>query len=320
MFITLTIIFFIGFSLKKIRTPIPNLIFIMIFGIIILNLGLVSDSLMHISPIIRKIILVVILIRAGLSIDMKKLKTVGLPVILLSFIPALFEILAIMIFAPILFEISTLEAGLLVCVLSAVSLAIIVPKMINLIHKKPDSNVPDIIMAAASIDDAFVLVMFSSFLSINTTGTLSTNTFLALPVSIILSISLLVLYLEKYIPFSALITILIMCFGKGRDKIKNIFTKIWIPAEILLFTLVGISISIEFLIDNLMLALVLVSIGLAFRSAGVLISLVKSSFNKSQRIYTIICFLLKATVQASIGAIPLSLGLSSGNLILTVST
>lgn len=349
MLLTLIIIFFIGFGLKKIKSPIPNLVFMILFGIILFKIGLVSDSLIQMSPIIRKIILVVILIRAGISLDINRIKTAGIPVILLSFIPALFEILAVMIFAPILFGISIAQAGLLGCVLSAVSPAIIVPKMINLIKQKPDSNVPDIIIAAASIDDAFVLVMFSSFLSLNTAGSFTIDTILKLPISIILailfgvifgkiiekltvnagniqkviiilSISLLAIYLEKYIPFSALITILLMCIGKGNESLKNIFAKIWVPAEILLFTLVGISTSTEFLMDNLILAIVLISVGLMFRSAGVLISLIKSSLNKSQKVYTVIAFVPKATVQASIGAIPLSLGLASGNLILTVSS
>ena len=184
----------VGFILAGLfqKFKLPGLIGMMIAGMILGPYGfnLLSDKILLISPELRQIALIVILLRAGLNLDLKDLKQIGRPALLMSFIPATFEILTILLIAPIVFKISLLEAALLGSVLGAVSPAVVVPRMIHLkqINKGQKHKLPQMIMAAASVDDIFVIVLFTSFIGLLKGQTFDLDILYKLPVSLITGI------------------------------------------------------------------------------------------------------------------------------------
>ena len=196
MLVDIGIIFILGIALAKFSEKIglASIIGMLIAGILISpnQLGLVSDNIVNLSSDLRQIALVTILSRAGLSLNFDKLKKVGRPAILLSFVPASIEMLGIIIFGKMIFKIDTIDAGILAAVLAAVSPAIVVPRMIKLMNEGygKDKHIPEMILAGASVDDVFVIVFFSSFLALKTGGDLSFMNFLNIPISIITGIIL----------------------------------------------------------------------------------------------------------------------------------
>ena len=178
----------LGFICKKIK--IPALIGMLFTGIILGPhvLNLIDPKTLSISAELRQIALIIILIKAGLSLDISDLKKAGKSAVLLSFLPASFEILGYFIFARIFFKISPIDALLMGSVLAAVSPAVVVPRMVKLIEEKRgvDKSIPQMILAGASCDDIFVLVLFSSFLSMAKGEDVSLISLLNVPVSIIL--------------------------------------------------------------------------------------------------------------------------------------
>ena len=196
MLTDIAIIFVFGIFMAYIfeKIGLAPIIGMLIAGIIISpnQLNFVSDDIINLSADLRQIALVTILTRAGLALNFDKLKKVGRPAILLSFVPASIEMLGIIIFAKRFFSIDTIDAGILAAVLAAVSPAIVVPRMIKLIDEGygADKNIPEMILAGASVDDVFVIVFFSSFLALKTGGTLSAMSFLNIPISIITGILL----------------------------------------------------------------------------------------------------------------------------------
>lgn len=366
MLTDIAIIFIFGIFMAYIfeKIGLAPIIGMLIAGIIISpnQLNLVSDEIINISADLRQIALVAILTRAGLSLNFDKLKKVGRPAIFLSFIPASVEMLALIFFSKKFFKIDTIDAGIMAAVLAAVSPAIVVPRMIKLTDEGygADKNIPEMILAGASVDDVFVIVFFSSFLALKTGGSLSAMSFFNIPISIasgvILGIivgktvaiifekvkmndiykamvfigaSFLMLRLEKllenYLALSALIAIMVAGITINRENTKLAndllasYNRLWKVFELFLFVLVGISVDLAYVKEAGFLAVILILLGLIFRMVGVNISLIKTNLNKNERIFTSFAYLPKATVQAAIGPVALQMGLSSGNLILSVS-
>lgn len=366
MVTSLGLIFILGIALSLLckKFNIPELVGMIVAGIIIgpYCLDWLSIEILDISPNLREIALVIILTRAGLSLDIRELKTVGRPALLLCFVPALFEIVGITYLAPKLFNISSLEGFLLGCVVAAVSPAIIVPRMLNLKDKGygTKKNIPGMITLAASIDDILVIILFTSTVTLLEAGNFSTSTLLDLPISVglallvgwlssilycfivhyfkcsdsqkvlsLLSMFFLFLYLEDFlvgkISFSGLFAI--MCCAifinyytpKSATRLAASFNKLWDGAQIWLFVLVGASLQFTNIGSTLFLSLIAVMFGLVFRIAGVFTSLIDTPFDNKEKLFISYSYLPKATVQAAIGGIPLSLGLACGELVQSVS-
>ncbi len=326
------------------------------------SLDLLSDDLLHISSELRRIALIVILLRAGLNLKLDDLKKVGRPALLMCFLPATFEILGMLLLAPAIMKLSPIDSLLLGTVIAAVSPAVIVPHMLKVMERGYGNRkgIPQMILAGASADDVFVIVLFTSSLGIAADGSFSPLTLLRIPTSIILGIAagyilghLLYLFIERTdidstrsmvvmlcigfllvtledlmdsaVGFSGLIAIMTMGLvyreenGFRAEKISAGFSKLWIVAEILLFVLVGASVNIDYAMKAGGSAILLVLLALLFRMAGVALCVLKTDLDRGERIFTMLAYTPKATVQAAIGAIPLSMGLRSGETILTVA-
>ena len=360
LIVLLSLIFAYLFNLLKL----PRMIGMLLAGILLgpYVLDLIDPSILNISAELRQISLIVILIRAGLSLDLNDLKKIGRPALLLSFIPALFEFIVIMVVAPLFFDITLIEAAIIGAIVAAVSPAIIVPRMIKLMErgygkKKP---IPQLILAGASIDDVFVIILFTSLVQSYQTNTFSIQSILLIPVSLVLGIVLgvaigviLVKLFKKYhmrdtikvliifsmgflmialenslkdvIMISGLVSVMVLGgtilnqYQILAHRLVNKFEKIWVVAEIMLFVLVGAVLDISVIPGIGIFAIILVFIGLLGRMLGVMISLIKKKLNQKEKLFVGISYIPKATVQAAIGAIPLSLGFMSGQLMLSIA-
>lgn len=359
-FITLSGIV-VHFLCKKLN--IPSLVGFILVGILLgpSVFNLLDSELLNISADIRQIVLIVILTRAGLSLDLKDLKKVGRPAVLLSFVPATFEIIGTMIFAPIFLGLTLIESALLGAVLGAVSPAVVVPRMITLINEKfgTEKGIPQLILAGSSVDDIYALVLFSSFLSLAQSGELHIMNLLSIPLSIvsgifigflggyllsllfkniqldpiiqvliILSLSFIFVSLEEaftVLPFSGILAVMSMAIMIYRqipeqaENISHLYNQLWVPGEIFLFVLVGASVDVKFAFSAGFIPVVLILLALGVRMMGTWISLIGTHLNKKEKLFSLIAYSPKATVQAAIGGIPLAIGLPAGELILTMS-
>lgn len=366
MLLSLALIFSLGLVLSELfsRAKLPGFIGMIIAGAILgpFALDLIDDTVLNISSELRQVALIVILLRAGLNLDLEDLKKIGRPAIFMAFLPATFEIIAVVIFAPMLFDISYIEAGLLATILAAVSPAVVVPKMISLMdkgygHKK---RIPHLVMASASVDDIYVIVLFTILVRMYQTNELNFMGIINVPIAIILGIIvggivgyllakifaivrvrdtikvLLVLataffivtlegWIEDIVPMSGLLAVMVMGisflqFAPIRAKRLRInFSKIWVFTELILFVLVGAAVDLSLALSAGLVALLLLLIELIFRMSGVGLALLGTNLNKKERLFTGISYIPKATVQAAIGAIPLSLGVPHGDLILAIA-
>lgn len=366
MLFSLSLILIIGFSLSGIlnRIKIPGLIGMIFTGVLLgpHMLDLISPEILGISADLREIALIVILVRAGLSIDMSDLRKAGRPALLMCFVPATFEIAAVTYLAPLLLGVSYIEAAIMGCVLAAVSPAVIVPRMIHLMEtgygKK--SRIPQIIMAGASVDDIYVIVLFTAFLGMYRGEGFSASTLVSVPVSIlsgvimgavtgiilvsifkrihmrdtvkvliILSIAFMFVSIEDFMkpffPVSGLLAVMSLGCSILRSyeilakRLMGKFSKIWVGAEILLFVLVGAQVDISYLAGAGISSVLLILAALSLRIIGVSLSLAGTSLSLKERLFCSIAYIPKATVQAAIGAVPLSAGVGAGNTILTVA-
>lgn len=354
---------FIGSIFTKLK--LPSLVGMILTGIILgpHMLNLLDSSIIGISSELRQIALVIILTRAGLALDIKDLKKVGRPAILMCFIPATLEILGFIILGPKLLNLPILDSAILGTVIAAVSPAVIVPRMLKLMEEGYGTNksIPQLILAGASVDDIFVIVLFTSFTSIATTGSnFSISSIIEIPISIIIGIILGILtgivlvYLFKkihirdsikiliilsvsflfitvedlvkgFIPISGLLAVMslgatiLKIYSKLARRISNKYSKLWVGAEVFLFVLVGASVDIKYAMNSGIITIILILGALVFRIFGVLLSLIKTEMNFKERLFSAIGYMPKATVQAAIGALPLSMGLASGEIILTVA-
>ena len=352
----------IGWIFSKLK--LPSLLGMVIVGIVLSPhaLNLIDESILGISGELRQIALVIILTRAGLSLDVSDLKKVGKPAVLMCFVPACVEILGTVILAPMLLGVTMLEAAIIGSVIAAVSPAVIVPRMIKLMDEGygKENSIPQLILAGASVDDVFVIVVFTAFTALASTGEMSATSFTQIPMSIvlgiilggcvgivlvaffkkchmrdsvkiliILSISFLLLEVENrlqgYIPVSGLLAIMSMgiiikqkyCVLALRLSAK--YNKLWLGAEVFLFVLVGATVDLRYVASAGVSAVLLILGALLFRMTGVAISLLKTGLSKRERLFCMVAYTPKATVQAAIGAIPLSMGLECGNIVLTVA-
>ena len=366
MLFSFALIFLSGIILGSIfnRLKLPQLIGMLLTGIILgpYLLNLLNPKILSISADLRQIALIIILTRAGLNLDINDLKKVGRPAVLMCFVPATFEILGMIIFAPKFLGLGLLDSAILGTVIAAVSPAVIVPKMLKLMEEGygADRSIPQMIMAGASVDDVFVIVLFTSFIGLASNGTFSMLNLIRIPTSILFGISvgflcaIFLIYLFKkihirdslkviiilnisfllvtfehsltgIIGFSGLLAIMSMGTGiQGKNTIlsKRLsikYSKLWITAEVMLFVLVGATVNIKYALGASIPAILLIITVLIFRMIGVFLCLVGTSLSYRERLFCMIAYCPKATVQAAIGSIPLSMGLPSGNIILTVA-
>jgi NhaP-type Na+/H+ or K+/H+ antiporter len=354
--------FLFGVLFEKIKLPkIIGMIFIgILIGPSVLNI--INGSVLNISAELRQTALVIILTRAGLSLDLENLKKIGRPALLMCFVPAIFEIAVITLIAPPLLGVTIFEALLIGSVVAAVSPAIIIPRMLKLQEAGygKNKNVPELIMAGASVDDIFVIVLFYAFLGLSSGNALNLRTLVEIPVSIILGIiigivvglgisrtlkkitvneitqflivfamSLALLgfetFIQTHVKFSALISIITLGMVIFLDNkivatiLQKQYASLWVFFEIILFVLVGISVDLNYVLSAGFMPIVVILIALIGRTIGVYISLIFTNLNFKERLFIIISYIPKATVQASIGAIALTNGLSVGPLILTIA-
>ena len=372
MLTSLAFIFLIGLSMAAIcqRLKLPRIIGMLITGIVLgpYVLDLLDPSILSISADLRQMALIIILLKAGLSLNLSDLKKVGRPAIMMSFVPASCEILAFFLFAPYILGITRIEAAVMGAVLGAVSPAVVVPRMVQLMEKRygTTKSIPQLIMAGASCDDIFVIVLFTTFVSMAQGGSAHIMDFINIPISIVLGIVLgaivgyflswffetayahrhcvrnsmkviIVLgvsfmlmavetWLKGILSVSGLLAVVSMaCVIKIKSvafvskRLSEKFGKLWLAAEVLLFVLVGAAVDIRYTLSAGIAAVLMIIVALVFRSIGVAICLLGTSMNWKERIFCMIAYLPKATVQAAIGSVPLAMGLPCGQIVLSVA-
>lgn len=366
MLTSLALIFLMGMLMSSIfkKLKLPGLLGMLLTGIILGPhvLNVLDVKILGISADLRKLALIIILARAGLSLDIKDLLKVGRPAVLMCFIPACFEIIGMIILAPRLLNISLLDAAIMGAVVGAVSPAVVVPKMLNLMENGYGTNksIPQLILAGASVDDVFVIVMFTSFTGLALGEKITATSFMQIPVSIvlgiiggfilgflilelfkkfqmrdsskvivILSIAFLLVaseeMLKEIVPFSGLLAVMSLgiLIQKNNSilasRISSKFSKLWVAAELILFVLVGAAVDIQYAAKAGINSILLILGVLLFRMAGVYISLIKTKLSNKERLFCMVAYTPKATVQAAIGSVPLAMGLSCGQIVLTVA-
>lgn len=367
MLTSLGLVLLLGMALGALakRLGLPSLVGMLIAGMILgpYALNLLSDSLLNISADLRQLALIIILTRAGLSLDVAALKKVGRPAVLMCFVPACFEIAGMVVLAPRLLGVSTLDAAIMGAVVGAVSPAVIVPRMIRLSEEGwgVDRGIPQLILAGASVDDVFVIVMFTAFTGLASGGQgLTVGTVAGVPLSILtgvaaglllgwllaqwfrlihmrdsvkvvilLSLAFLLVAaedaLEGVFPFSGLLAV--MAAGVGIQRWRGVvaqrlslkFSKLWVAAEVALFVLVGAAVDLRYALSAGVMAVLAVLGALCFRALGVLVCVSGAHFSGKEKLFCVLGYLPKATVQAAIGGVPLAMGLGCGQIVLTVA-
>ena len=366
MLTSLALTLLLGMALAALftRLKLPGLVGMLVAGMLLgpHALDWLEPSLLNISADLRQVALVIILTRAGLALDLDDLRRVGRPALLMCFMPACFEIVGMVLLAPPLLGITVLEAAIMGAVVGAVSPAVVVPRMLQLMETGygTDKSIPQLIMAGASADDVFVIVLFTTFTALAGGGTVSPLRVLEIPVSIVLgvavgifagwllarffkrvhlrdsakvvillSLAFLLIALEgalaRVIPFSGLLAVMAIGVAVLRfypvlaGRLSAKFSKLWVAAEIVLFVLVGATVDIGYAVSAGAEAVLLLLLVLVFRMAGVLVCMAGSKLKARERLFCVVAYIPKATVQAAIGGIPLAMGLGCGNLVLTVA-
>ena len=372
MLTSLSFVFLLGLAMAALcqKFKIPRIIGMLVTGILLgpCVLNWLSESILGISSELRQMALIIILLKAGLSLNLADLKKVGRPALMMSCVPASFEILAFVIFAPAILHISRVEAAVMGAVLGAVSPAVVIPRMVQLMEKKfgTDQRIPQMIMAGASCDDIFVIVLFSTFTNMAQGGSAHVADFINIPVSILLGIALgavagyglslffetayakehyvrnsmkviLILgmsfflmsvetWLKGKVSVSGLLAVVSMaavirikCIPKVSKRLSEKFGKLWIAAEVILFVLVGAAVDIRYTMQAGIAAVLMIFVGLMFRAVGVSLCMLGTKLNKKERLFCVIAYLPKATVQAAIGSVPLAMGLPCGQIVLSVA-
>lgn len=366
MLLSIALILLVGMSLGWMckKAKLPSLIGMLVTGIVLgpYCLDLLDANILNISGELRKIALIIILTRAGLGLDISGLKKIGRPAFFMCFVPASFELMGMLLIAPKVFGVSLLEAAIMGAVLAAVSPAVVVPRMVKLIEEGygTKEGIPQLVLAGASVDDVYVIVLFSTFISMIQGDGASVIRFINIPISIVLGIiiglgvgSLLALFFSKVhirdtakvlivlslslllvviedalttpITFAALIAVMFIGIGlkeKKEDVAKRIsdkYGKLWVGAEVFLFVLVGSTVNITYLGKVGIKAFMVIIIALLFRMIGVWVCLLGTALSRFERLFVMLAYTPKATVQAAIGGIPLMLGLGCGELVLTVA-
>lgn len=372
MLTSLALIFLTGLLMAALcqQIRLPRIIGMLATGIVLgpFVLNLLDPLILSISADLRKMALIIILLKAGLSLNLSDLKKVGRPAVMMAFVPASFEILAFVLFAHALLPVNRMEAAVMGAVLAAVSPAVVVPRMVQLMESKygTEKSIPQMILAGASCDDIFVIVVFTTFVSMAQGGQARVTDFFNIPVSIllgvllgaaagwllalffetayarkhyvrnsmkviiVLGISFLLVAAEEWlkglISVSGLLAVTSMaCVLKMKStafvskRLSEKFGKLWLAAEVLLFVLVGAAVDIRYTLDAGVTAVIMILLALVFRSVGVVLCMAGTGLNQKERLFCVIAYLPKATVQAAIGSVPLSLGLPCGKIVLSVA-
>lgn len=351
-----------GWVCRKVK--LPGLIGMLFTGIILgpYVLNMLDSSILLVSADIRKIALVIILTRAGLTLNLEDLKKVGRPAFLMCFVPATFEMIGMIILAPRLLDVSLIEAAVIGAVVAAVSPAVVVPEMIKLMEEGygTKQGIPQLILAGASVDDVYVIVMFTAFTSLAQGSNVSVMSFVNIPVSIIfgiiigiiigkalavvwkkvhirdtvkaaifLSVALLLVGVEASlntpITFASLISVMFIGIALKKDRpevafrLSQKYNKMWVWAEVMLFVLVGATVDIGYVAYAGVSAIVIIIGALIFRMAGVALCMAGTKLKLKERVFCMLAYTPKATVQAAIGGVPLSMGLACGNTVLIVA-
>ncbi|GJN65245.1 cation:proton antiporter [Faecalibacterium gallinarum] len=372
MLTSLALIFLVGLAAAAIcqQLRLPRIIGMLFTGILLgpCVLNWLDPSILSISADLRQMALIIILIKAGLSLDLADLKKVGRPAVLMSCLPASCEILAFFLLAPALLGVSRIEAAVMGAVLGAVSPAVVVPRMVQLMESGhgTDKSIPQMILAGASCDDIFVIVLFSTFTGMAQGGHADPMDFVQIPVSILLGVALgvaagwvLSLFFETayahkhcvrnsmkviillgasfllmavetwvkpWVSVSGLLAVVAMaCTLKIRSiefvskRLSEKFGKLWLAAEVVLFVLVGAAVDLRYTLEAGPAAILMILLALCFRAVGVLLCLLGTPLDRKERLFCIIAYLPKATVQAAIGSVPLAMGLACGPIVLSVA-
>ncbi len=366
MLTSLSLIFLLGllssFVCRKLH--LPGLLGMLLTGILLgpYALNLIDASVLGIASELRRIALILILMRAGLTLNLSDLKKVGRPAVLMCFVPASFEVMGMILLAPQLLSVSRLDAAIMGAVVGAVSPAVIVPKMIGLMEEGygTDSGIPQLILGGASVDDVFVIVLFTSFTGLAQGESLSLIRFINIPVSVLLgagigvgigillseffkkvhmrdTVKILLLFsaaflldsgegmLKTPITFSGLIAVMAMGMTLlirlpiVSKRLSGKLNALWVPAEILLFTLVGAGVDVRYAVSAGGKAVLLIFGVLLFRMCGVFLCLLGTKLSGKERLFCMLAYLPKATVQAAIGGVPLAMGLACGQIVLMVA-
>ena len=372
MLTSLALIFLVGLGMANLikALKLPRIIGMLLTGILLGPhvLNLLDPNILLISADLRQMALIIILLKAGLSLNLADLKRVGRPAILLSFVPAVFELLGFFLLAPYFLGINRIEAAVMGAVLAAVSPAVVIPRMVQLMDSGygTKKSIPQMIMAGASCDDIFVIVLFSTFTRMAQGEGARVMDFLNIPISIILGIALGALvgwglsrffetsyakertvrnsakvvivlgtsfllvavenWLKGIISVSGLLAVVSMacvlkikCVPFVSKRLSEKFGKLWIAAEVILFVLVGAAVDIRYTMDAGLAAVGLILIALVFRAVGVWVCMIGTAMNSRERLYCVIAYIPKATVQAAIGSVPLAMGLPCGQIVLSVA-
>ena len=372
MLTSLALVFLLGLAAAALcsRIGLPRIIGMLLTGILIgpYVLNWLDDSILSISCELRQMALIIILIKAGLSLDLSDLKKVGRPAVMMCCIPASCEILAFFLLAPHILGITRIEAAVMGAVLGAVSPAVVVPRMVQLMDEKRGTGkgIPQMILAGASCDDIYVIVLFSTFVGMAQGGSANVMDFVNIPISIVLGVILgaivgllLHLFLETayrhgcyvrnstkvililglsfllmavetwlkgIVSVSGLLAVVSMaCVLKIKSpekvtkRLSAKFGKLWIAAEAILFVLVGAAVDIRYAAQAGAAAVLMIALALVFRAVGVCICMLGTKLNRKERLFCVIAYLPKATVQAAIGSVPLAMGLPCGQLVLSVA-
>ena len=372
MLTSLAFIFLVGLAMAAIcqQLKLPRIIGMLVTGIVLgpYVLNVLDPSILSISAELRQMALIIILLKAGLSLDLSDLRKVGRPAVMMSCVPASCEILAFFLFAPAILGVTRMEGAVMGAVLGAVSQAVVVPRMVQLMDTRygTDKSIPQLILAGASCDDIFVIVLFTTFVGMAQGGSAKAMDFVNIPVSIVLGILLgaaagyllglffetayahrhcvrnsmkviIILglafllmavetWLKGIVAVSGLLAVVSMaCMLKVKSiafvskRLSEKFGKLWLAAEVILFVLVGAAVDIRYTMEAGAAAVLMIMVALVFRSIGVLICLAGTALSRRERIFCVIAYLPKATVQAAIGSVPLAMGLPCGSIVLSVA-
>ncbi|MDU5372060.1 MAG: cation:proton antiporter [Negativicoccus succinicivorans] len=372
MLTSLSLVFLLGLAMGAIcqQLKLPKIIGMLITGMVLgpFVFDFLDPALLSISADLKKMAFIIILLRAGLSLDLADLKKVGRPAVLLSFIPATFEIIGYILLAPAMFGITRMDAAVMGAVLGAASPAVVMPQMVHFMENKYGTKkaIPQMIMAGISCDGIFVIVLFTTFLGMAQGGSAGITDFFNVPISIILGAVLGALvgyllclffetaYAHKYYVRNSVKVIIVLgfsffliaietwlegivavsgllagvsmaCVLKMKStvfvskRLSEKFGKLWLAAEVMLFVLVGAAVDIRYTLEAGIMAVLMILTALLFRSCGVLLCMTKTMLTWKERLFCVIAYLPKATVQAAVGSVPLAAGLECGNIVLSVA-